>query len=63
MSLDRCKRLSPARAQVMISIEQILDEELPKIYEEVKFNEKCQLVYRHIYTNYVRKKGHEINGV
>jgi type I restriction enzyme R subunit len=62
MSLDWCKRL-PARAQVMISIEQILDEEPPKINEEGKFNEKCQLVFRHIYNNYVRKKGYEINGV
>jgi hypothetical protein len=33
----------------MISIEQILDEELPEIYEEAKFNEICPLVYQHIF--------------
>jgi len=52
LTLDWRKRLQ-TRAQVMISIEQILDEELPEIYEEAKFHEKCQLVYQHIYDNYV----------
>ena len=37
LTLDWCKRLQ-TRAQAMISIEQILDEELPEINEEAKFH-------------------------
>ena len=51
LTLDWCKRLQ-TRVQVMISIEQFLDEELPEIYEEEKFHEKYQLVYQHIFDNY-----------
>ena len=39
--------------QIMISIKEILDGELPDIYEEAKIHEKCQLVNRHIFDNYV----------
>ncbi len=40
------------RAQVMVTIEDMLDKELPEKFTEDIFHEKCGLVYQHIYDSY-----------
>ncbi len=49
--LDWRKR-QQSRAQVRQAIEQILDEELPPVYDRNVFTRKCDMIYQHIYDNY-----------
>ncbi len=42
-----------SRAAVKVTIEEILDENLPDIYSEEIYELKCQEVYQHIYESYV----------
>lgn len=51
LSLDWKKRLQ-TRAQVKIAIRDILDKELPEVYNRALFDAKGELVYQHIYDNY-----------
>ncbi|MGK7919249.1 MAG: hypothetical protein AB4080_04495 [Trichodesmium sp.] len=41
------------RATVKVTIEEILDENLPDIYSEEIYELKCQEIYQHIYESYV----------
>lgn len=49
--LDWRKRQT-TRAQVIVTIQDILNQELPDKYTPEVFQEKCQLVYQHIYDSY-----------
>lgn len=49
--LDWRKR-QVTRAQVYLAIENVLDDGLPRNYDQKLFNEKCQAVYQHVYENY-----------
>ncbi len=49
--LDWRKR-QQTRAIVLLTIQKILDEYLPKIYKAQLFQDKCARVYEHIYENY-----------
>jgi type I restriction enzyme R subunit len=40
------------RAQVMVTIEDMLDKGLPEKFTEDIFHEKCGLVYQHVYDSY-----------
>ena len=40
------------RADVQVTIEKLLDAELPEKYVPEIFTEKCQLVYQHVYDSY-----------
>ena len=40
------------RAQVLITIQDILDQELPRKYSKDLYREKCDVIYQHIYDNY-----------
>ncbi|MFC1600339.1 type I restriction endonuclease subunit R [Patescibacteria group bacterium] len=46
------KQTSQRRADVKITIQDTLDEDLPKSYEVKIYELKCEEVYRHIYDNY-----------
>lgn len=39
-------------AQVKLTVEKILDDELPAPYTPELFNQKCEAVYQHIYDSY-----------
>ncbi len=41
-----------AIASVMVTIEEILDRDLPISYGEEIFQKKCQQVFQHIYDSY-----------
>ena len=41
-----------SRAQVRLTIETVLNEELPPVYDRNIFIRKCDVVYQHIYDNY-----------
>ena len=49
--LDWRKR-QQTRAMVLLTIQKILDEYLPKVYKAQIFQDKCAKVYEHIYENY-----------
>jgi type I restriction-modification system DNA methylase subunit len=40
------------RAAVRVTIETLLDENLPPAYETTLYNEKCERVYNHVYEKY-----------
>jgi len=46
------KKRQQTRAAVRISIEKILDAELPRAYTNQMYQEKCDSVYEHVYDNY-----------
>lgn len=48
--LDWRKR-QQTRAGVQLQIETILDK-LPEVYDKNLFNQKCQLIYQHVYDSY-----------
>lgn len=48
--LDWRKR-QQTRAAVQLQIETILDR-LPEVYDQTLYNQKCQLVYQHVYDSY-----------
>jgi type I restriction enzyme R subunit len=49
--LDWRKR-QQARADVLLTIQMVLDKELPRSYTPDIFREKCDFVYQHIYDSY-----------
>lgn len=49
--LDWRKR-QQSRAQVRLTIEDILDKGLPKIYTSELYSKKCDVIYQHIYESY-----------
>jgi len=49
--LDWRKR-QQTRADVFLTIQTILDEGLPECYTKPEFEEKCTLVYQHVYDSY-----------
>lgn len=49
--LDWRKR-QQTRADVFLVIQTILDKGLPECYTKTEFDEKCELVYQHIYDSY-----------
>ena len=49
--LDWRKR-QQTRADVFLTIQNILDEGLPESYAKPEFEEKCTLVYQHVYDSY-----------
>jgi len=49
--LDWRKR-QQSRAQVRVSIEDILDQGLPETYTPEMYNYKCDLIYQHVYDSY-----------
>jgi len=49
--LDWRKR-QQTRASVLLTIQNILDNELPVSYTKQMFQEKCNLIYQHIYNSY-----------
>ncbi len=51
LGLDWRKR-AQTRAQVLLAIEDILDRNLPEVYDEKKYQEKCEYVYQHVYDSY-----------
>jgi len=46
---------SQARAQVRLSIEDTLDEDLPRAYTPELYQRKCSLVFQHVYENYTAR--------
>ncbi len=49
--LDWRKR-QQSRAQVRLTVEEILNKGLPKIYTSELYNKKCDVVYQHVYESY-----------
>lgn len=49
--LDWRKR-QQSRAQVMVTIEDILDKALPDKFSQDMFHQNCALIYQHIYDSY-----------
>ena len=49
--LDWRKR-QQSRAQVRVTIEDVLDKGLPGIYTPELYNKKCDVIYQHIYDSY-----------
>lgn len=41
-----------SRGEVRLTIERLLDRELPEVYEEAIYNTKCDTTYRHVYDSY-----------
>jgi type I restriction enzyme R subunit len=50
--LDWRKR-QQSRAGVRLEIEQFLDKNLPAIYDTNLYQEKCEIVYQHVFDNYI----------
>lgn len=46
------RKKQQARADVLYTIETVLDEELPRSYSTNVYRKKCEMVYQHIYDNY-----------
>lgn len=46
------RKKQQTKAGVRNTIEVVLDKELPPSYDEQTYDEKCDVVYYHIYENY-----------
>lgn len=46
------RKKQQARASVLVTIEEILDKNLPTTYSKEIFQEKCKQVYQHVYDSY-----------
>lgn len=46
------RKKQQARAEVLYTIETVLDTDLPRSYSTELFRKKCEVVYQHIYDNY-----------
>ena len=46
------RKKQQARADVLLAIQNILDKELPESYPKSLYEEKCNLIYQHIYDSY-----------
>jgi type I restriction enzyme R subunit len=51
LTLDWRKR-QQARAAVRVAIEEILDQQLPETYTPEVYQQKCEVVYQHVYESY-----------
>ena len=49
--LDWRKR-QQTRAGVILTIEQLLDRQLPRVYTQPIWRQKCDAVYQHVYDSY-----------
>ncbi len=49
--LDWRKR-QQSRAEVRLTIEDVLDKDLPKVYTPQLYENKCEAIYQHIYESY-----------
>ena len=46
------RKKQQARAEVLYTIEKVLDDDLPRTYSKELYQKKSELVYQHIYDNY-----------
>ena len=46
------RKKQQARAEVLFTIEKVLDDDLPRTYTTELYRRKCELVYQHIFDNY-----------
>jgi len=46
------RKKQQARAEVLYTIEKVLDDDLPRSFSTNLYRKKCELVYQHIYDNY-----------
>lgn len=46
------KKKQEAKAAVKTCIKDVLDEGLPEVYDRKVYNEKCELIYQHVYDTY-----------
>lgn len=46
------RKKQQARADVLYTIEKVLDDELPRSYSTEIYQKKCEMVYQHIYDHY-----------
>jgi type I restriction enzyme R subunit len=46
------RKKQQARAEVLYTIEKVLDDDLPRSFSTDLYRKKCELVYQHIYDNY-----------
>ncbi len=46
------KKKQQARADVLRTVEMVLDEALPRVYTPELFKAKCDLIYQHVYDSY-----------
>lgn len=53
------RKKQQARAEVLYTIEKVLDDDLPRSFSTDLYRKKCELVYQHIYDNYYGD-GHSI---
>jgi type I restriction enzyme, R subunit len=47
------RKKQQSRAGVRLEIEQFLDKNLPSTYDTSLFQEKCEIVYQHVFDNYI----------
>ena len=46
------RKKQQARADVLRTVEMVLDEALPRAYTPSVFRDKCDLIYQHVYDSY-----------
>ena len=46
------RKKQQARADVLYTIEKVLDDDLPRSYSTEIYKKKCEMVYQHVYDNY-----------
>ena len=46
------RKKQQARADVLYTIEKVLDDELPRSFSTEIYQKKCEMVYQHVYDNY-----------
>jgi len=46
------RKKQQARADVLYTIEKVLDDDLPRSFSTDLYRMKCELVYQHVYDNY-----------
>jgi type I restriction enzyme R subunit len=46
------RKKQQTRAEVLYTIEKVLDDDLPRTYTTELYRKKCEVVYQHIYDNY-----------
>ena len=49
------RQKSMARSQLKLSIEDVLDKGLPRVYSPELYKQKCTVVFQHFYENYSDK--------
>ena len=46
------RKQQQSRADVKLTVEEILDDGLPECYTEPIFHQKCEIIYQHVYGSY-----------